>query len=196
MTNSIVWDLKKSWNEKGTHFCYKIHEKNSSNRNATWYKWVLVLAQHVTNTHLYPVALRFDEFFSWTSSQKCHFSFPDFFPIPIQWNWSWIFCYFLKNFWAYFWLESKTMVFVRSSKVTNGWLVTIRDPESVIVTLQGFLGVTYGYQFHWSLSRTLQMIHWSLFKIFYLSKSKNSWSKKRYDKCTICKVLESDQWNW
>ena len=27
MTNSIVWDLKKSWNEKGTHFCYKIHEK-------------------------------------------------------------------------------------------------------------------------------------------------------------------------
>ena len=65
------------------------------------------------------------------------------------------------------WLESKTMVFVRSSKVTNGWLVTIRDPESVIVTLQGyalqgyngFLGVTYGYQFHWSLSRTLQMIH-------------------------------------
>ena len=59
------------------------------------------------------------------------------------------------------------MVFVRSSKVTNGWLVTIRDPESVIVTLQGyalqgyngFLGVTHGYQFHWSLSRTLQMIH-------------------------------------
>ena len=42
MTNSIVWDLKKSWNEKGTHFCYKIHEKNSSNRNATGYKWVLV----------------------------------------------------------------------------------------------------------------------------------------------------------
>ena len=78
---------------------------------------------------------------------------------------------FLKNFWrpfwAYLWLESKTMVFVRSSKVTNGWLVTIRDPESVIVTLQGyalqgyngFLGVTHGYQFHWSLSRTLQMVH-------------------------------------
>ena len=42
----------------------KIPQKNSSNRNATWYKWVLVLAQHVTNTHLYPVALRFDEFFS------------------------------------------------------------------------------------------------------------------------------------
>ena len=74
-----------------------------------------------------------------------------------------------KELLAYFWLESKTMVFVRSSKVTNGWLVTIRDPESVIVTLQGyalqgyngFLGVTYGYQFHWSLSRTLQMIHLS-----------------------------------
>ena len=28
------------------------------------YQWPLVLAQHVTNTHLYPVALRFDEFFS------------------------------------------------------------------------------------------------------------------------------------
>ena len=63
MTNSIVWDLKKSWNEKGTHFCYKIHENNLSNRNATGYKWVLVLAQHVTNTHLYHVALRFHEFF-------------------------------------------------------------------------------------------------------------------------------------
>ena len=84
---------------------------------------------------------------------------------------------FLKNFWrpfwAYLWLESKTMVFVRSSKVTNGWLVTIRDPESVIVTLQGyalqgyngFLGVTYGYQFHWSLSRTLQMIHLFTFQL-------------------------------
>ena len=38
------------------------------------------------------------------------------------------------------------MVFVRSSNVTNGWLVTIRDPKSVIVTLQGyngFLGVTH-----------------------------------------------------
>ena len=54
---------KNPGNEKGTHFCCKIHEKNSSNRNATWYKWVLVLAQHVTNTHLYHVALRFDEFF-------------------------------------------------------------------------------------------------------------------------------------
>ena len=41
----------------------KVPWKNSSNRNATGYKWVLVLAQHVTNTHLYPVALRFDEFF-------------------------------------------------------------------------------------------------------------------------------------
>ena len=59
------------------------------------------------------------------------------------------------------------MVFVRSSKVTNGWLVTIHDPESFIVTLQGyalqgyngFLGVIHGYQFHWSLSRTLQMVH-------------------------------------
>ena len=28
MTNSIVWDLKKLWNEKGTHFCYKIHAAN------------------------------------------------------------------------------------------------------------------------------------------------------------------------
>ena len=98
-----------------------------------------------------------------------------FFPNPIQWNWSWIFCYFLKNFWAYFWLESKTMVFVRSSKVTNGWLVTIHDPESFIVTLQGyalqgyngFLGVIHGYQFHWSLSRTLQMVHFSAFKSTY-----------------------------
>ena len=95
-----------------------------------------------------------------------------FFSNPIQWNWSWKFGYFLKNFWrpfwAYLWLESKTMVFVRSSKVTNGWLVTIHDPESFIVTLQGyalqgyngFLGVIHGYQFHWSLSRTLQMVHW------------------------------------
>ena len=120
-----------------------------------------------TNTHLYHVALRFDEFFHrFYNKNECPIHFT-IFSNPIQWNWSWIFYYFLKNFWAFLWLESKTMVFVRSSKVTNGWLVTIRDPESVIVTLQGyalqgyngFLGVTYGYQFHWSLSRTLQMIH-------------------------------------
>ena len=109
--------------------------------------------------------------FSFHNKNECPFHFPDFFPNPIQWNWSWKFGYFLKNFWrpfwAYLWLESKTMVFVRSSKVTNGWLVTIHDPESFIVTLQGyalqgyngFLGVIHGYQFHWSLSRTLQMVH-------------------------------------
>ena len=105
-------------------------------------------------------------FMDFYNKNECPFHFP-IFSNPIQLNWSWIFGYFLKNFWAYLWLESKTMVFVRSSKVTNGWLVTIRDPESVIVTLQGyalqgyngFLGVTHGYQFHWSLSRTLQMVH-------------------------------------
>ena len=157
---------KKSGNEKW-HFCYEVHEKNSSNRNATGYKWVLVTCWASTNTHLYPVALRFDEFFHrFYNKNECPIHFT-IFSNPIQWNWSWIFYYFLKNFWDFLWLESKTMVFVRSSKVTNGWLVTIRDPESVIVTLQGyalqgyngFLGVTYGYQFHWSLSRTLQMIH-------------------------------------
>ena len=112
--------------------------------------------------------------FSFHNKNECPFHFPDFFfPNPIQWNWSWKFGYFLKNFWrpfwAYLWLESKTMVFVRSSKVTNGWLVTIHDPESFIVTLQGyalqcyngFLGVIHGYQFHWSLSRTLQMVHFN-----------------------------------
>ena len=66
MTNSIVWELeKKSGNEKW-HFCYEVHEKNSSNRNATGYKWVLVTCWASTNTHLYPVALRFDEFFHGT----------------------------------------------------------------------------------------------------------------------------------
>ena len=117
--------------------------------------------------HLYHVALRFDEFFHrFYNKNECPIHFT-IFSNPTQWNWSWIFYYFLKNFWAFLWLESKTMVFVRSSKVTNGWLVTIRDPESVIVTLQGyalqgnngFLGVTHGYQFHWLLSRTLQMVH-------------------------------------
>ena len=53
---------KKSGNEKW-HFCYEVHEKNSSNRNATGYKWVLVTCWASTNTHLYHVALRFDEFF-------------------------------------------------------------------------------------------------------------------------------------
>ena len=47
------------------------------------------------------------------------------------------------------------MVFVWSSNVTNGLLVTIRGPNGY----NGFLGVTHGYQFHWSLSRTLQMVH-------------------------------------
>ena len=167
MTNSIVWDLeKKSGNEKW-HFCYEVHEKNSSNRNATGYKWVLVTCWASTNTHLYHVALRFDEFFSWILQQKwVPFSFHDFFKSHTM-ELVMDFLLLFKELLAYFWLESKTMVFVRSSKVTNGWLVTIRDPESVIVTLQGyalqgyngFLGVTYGYQFHWSLSRTLQMIH-------------------------------------
>ena len=41
----------------------KIPWKNSSNRNATGYKWVLVTCWASTNTHLYHVALRFDEFF-------------------------------------------------------------------------------------------------------------------------------------
>ena len=41
----------------------KIPWKNSWNRNATWYKWVLVTCWASTNTHLYHVALRFDEFF-------------------------------------------------------------------------------------------------------------------------------------
>ena len=105
----------------------KIPWKNSSNRNATWYKWVLVTCWASTNTHLYHVALRFDEFFHrFYNKNECPIHFT-IFSNPIQWNWSWIFYYFLKNFWAFLWLESKTMVFVRSSKVTNGWLVTIRD---------------------------------------------------------------------
>ena len=88
-----IWK-KKSGNEKW-HFCYEVHEKNSSNRNATGYKWVLVTCWASTNTHLYHVALRFDEFFSWILQQKwVPFSFPGFFPNPIQWNWSW-------NFWCF-----------------------------------------------------------------------------------------------
>ena len=43
----------------------EIHEKNLSKRKATGYQWLLVLAQHVTNTHWYPVAFHFDDFFSW-----------------------------------------------------------------------------------------------------------------------------------
>ena len=49
MTNSIVWDLKKSWNEKGTHFCYKIHYTKMSqsisfqiDTKQDW-KWISVL---------------------------------------------------------------------------------------------------------------------------------------------------------
>ena len=84
--------------------------------------------------HLYHVALRFDEFFH------------EIFKPPQITNGNLIIAVLL--------VESNTMVFVRSSKVTNGWLVTICDPESVIVTLQGyalqgyngFLGVTHGYQ--------------------------------------------------
>ena len=46
-------------------FVVKSMKKTCQNERlqATGYQWVLVLAQHVTNTHLYPVALRFDEFF-------------------------------------------------------------------------------------------------------------------------------------
>ena len=62
---NFAWDNKIREMKRALIFVVKteIYEKNSSNRNATWYKWVLVLAQHVTNTHLYHVALRFHEFF-------------------------------------------------------------------------------------------------------------------------------------
>ena len=36
MTNSIVWDLEKNPGNEKWQFSYEVHEKNSSNRNATW----------------------------------------------------------------------------------------------------------------------------------------------------------------
>ena len=41
MTNSIVWDLEKNREMKSDTFVMKFMKKNSSNRNATWYKCLI-----------------------------------------------------------------------------------------------------------------------------------------------------------
>ena len=64
MTNSIVWDLKKIREMKrALIFVMKSMKKTCQNERLRGYQWLLVLAQHVTNTHLYHVALRFDDLF-------------------------------------------------------------------------------------------------------------------------------------